>query len=326
MNRVKYISSVFLRMLSLLIGVSIISFILVTNSPIDPLTSYIGAESTLSVEAKEEIADHWGLNDPPLERFASWGKNVLKGDFGTSITYKQQVSTVILERFKYSIVLMLVAWCFSGIVGFLIGVLAGIYKGSLFDKIIKIFCLALQSAPTFWIGLLILSLFSVYLGWFPIGFAVPMGKLSLKITIWDRIYHLILPALTLSILGVANICLHTREKVIEILSSDYILFAKARGESKKSIVFNHVIKNVALPAITLQFLSFSELFAGTVFAEQVFSYPGLGQATVSAGLKGDLPLLMGIVIISLIFVYTGNLIADLIYMLIDPRVKGGSKA
>ena len=326
MNRVKYISSVFLRMLSLLIGVSIISFILVTNSPIDPLTSYIGAESTLSVEAKEEIADHWGLNDPPLERFASWGKNVLKGDFGTSITYKQQVSTVILERFKYSIVLMLVAWCFSGIVGFLIGVLAGIYKGSLFDKIIKIFCLALQSAPTFWIGLLILSLFSVYLGWFPIGFAVPMGKLSLEITIWDRIYHLILPALTLSILGVANICLHTREKVIEILSSDYILFAKARGESKKSIVFNHVIKNVALPAITLQFLSFSELFAGTVFAEQVFSYPGLGQATVSAGLKGDLPLLMGIVIISLIFVYTGNLIADLIYMLIDPRVKGGSKA
>ena len=136
MNRVKYISSVFLRMLSLLIGVSIISFILVTNSPIDQLTSYIGAESTLSVEAKEEIADHWGLNDPPLERFAAWGKNVLKGDFGTSITYKLQVSTVILERFKYSIVLMLVAWRFSGIVGFLIGVLAGLYKGSLFDIIV----------------------------------------------------------------------------------------------------------------------------------------------------------------------------------------------
>ena len=144
MNRVKYISSVFLRMLSLLIGVSIISFILVTNSPIDPLTSYIGAESTLSVEAKEEIADHWGLNDPPLERFASWGKNVLKGDFGTSITYKQQVSTVILERFKYSIVLMLVAWCFSGIVGFLIGVLAGIYKGGLFYKNI-LSCIAIST-------------------------------------------------------------------------------------------------------------------------------------------------------------------------------------
>ena len=127
MNRVKYIGSAFLRMLSLLIGVSIISFILVTNSPIDPLTSYVGVESTLSREAREEIAENWGLNDPPLERFMSWGRNVLKGDFGTSITYKQPVSTVILERFKYSVVLMIVSWCFSGIVGFLVGVLAGVY-------------------------------------------------------------------------------------------------------------------------------------------------------------------------------------------------------
>ena len=139
------------------------------------------------------------------------------------------------------------------------------------------------------------------------------------------INHLILPALTLSIIGVANICLHTREKVIEILESDYILFAKARGESKKSIVFNHIIKNVSLPAITLQFLSFSELFAGAIFAEQVFSYPGLGQATVQAGLKGDLPLLMGIVIISLVFVYTGNLIADILYRVIDPRIREGQE-
>ena len=303
MNRVKYISSVFLRMLSLLIGVSIISFILVTNSPIDPLTSYIGAESTLSVEAKEEIADHWGLNDPPLERFASWGKNVLKGDFGTSITYKQQVSTVILERFKYSIVLMLVAWCFSGIVGFLIGVLAGIYKGGLFDKII--------------------SLFSVYLGWFPIGFAVPMGKLSLEITIWDRIYHLILPALTLSILGISRVTLFTRQKLIEILNSDFILFAKARGENTRQLVIRHGLRNIALPAITEQFASFSELFGGIALAETVFSYPGLGTATTAAGLNGDVPLLLGIAIFSAIFVFVGNFIANILYGVLDPRLKEG---
>ena len=152
---------------------------------------------------------------------------------------------------------------------------------------------------------------------------VPIGVESSSVTFTDLVSHIILPAITLSLIGVSNICLHTREKVIEVLNSDYILFAKARGESKKSIIFNHVIKNVSLPAITLQFLSFSELFAGTIFAEQVFSYPGLGQATVSAGLKGDLPLLMGIVIISCIFVYFGNVIADLLYMLIDPRIKGG---
>ena len=115
----------------------------------------------------------------------------------------------------------------------------------------------------------------------------------------------------------------SKEKVLEIMKSDYILFAKARGEKTSKIVLNHVLKNVSLPAITLQFLSFSELFGGTIFVEQVFSYPGLGQATVSAGLKGDLPLLMGIAIISLVFVYSGNIIADLLYRVIDPRIKEG---
>ena len=240
--------------------------------------------------------------------------------------YRRDVVDVISERFMASLALMLVAWVVSGVLGFILGTVSGINEGKFIDKFIRGYCYVLISTPTFWIGILLIIIFSVKLKLFPTGLGVPIGVLSDEVTISSLIKHLTLPALTLSILGVANICLHTREKVIEILSSDYILFAKARGESKKSIVFNHVIKNVALPAITLQFLSFSELFAGTVFAEQVFSYPGLGQATVSAGLKGDLPLLMGIVIISLIFVYTGNLIADLIYMLIDPRVKGGSKA
>ena len=125
MNRIKYIGSTFLRMLSLLIAVSILSFILVTSSPIDPLTAYVGTESTLSEAAKEEIAEHWGLNDPPVTRFITWGKNVLQGDLGTSITFKQPVSTVILERFQYSIVLMMVAWIFSGVLGFIIGITDG---------------------------------------------------------------------------------------------------------------------------------------------------------------------------------------------------------
>jgi peptide/nickel transport system permease protein len=123
--------------------------------------------------------------------------------------------------------------------------------------------------------------------------------------------------------GIANISLHTREKVADVMRTDYVLFAKARGESPKSIVLNHVVKNVSLPAITLQFLSFSELFGGAIFVEQVFSYPGLGQAVVQSGLRGDLPLLMGIVIISLIFVYMGNLMADILYKVIDPRIKEG---
>ena len=321
MNRFKYIGSTFLRLISLLIAVSIIAFVLVTSSPIDPLTSYVGAESTLSKEVKDEIAEHWGLNDPPVERFITWGKNVLQGDLGTSITFKQPVGTVILERFQYSIVLMMIAWLFSGVLGFIIGILAGVYKGSIFDKIIKVFCLTLQSAPTFWIGLLVLSLFAVKLGWFPIGLAAPMGKLKSDITIGDRIYHLILPALTLSVLSIGKITLFTRQKLIEILNSDFILFAKARGESTTQLIMRHGVRNIALPAITEQFSSFSELFGGMALAETVFSYPGLGTATTAAGLNGDVPLLLGIAIFSAIFVFVGNLIANILYGILDSRLK-----
>ncbi|HBG23039.1 MAG TPA: ABC transporter permease, partial [Peptococcaceae bacterium] len=131
-------------------------------------------------------------------------------------------------------------------------------------------------------------LFAVELGWFPVAISVPIGVLAEDVSLADRLSHLILPSLTLSLIGISNICLHTRQKVVDILSSDFVLFAKARGESKRSIIHNHVIKNASLPAITLQFLSFSELFGGAVFVEQVFSYPGLGQATVQSGLRGDL--------------------------------------
>lgn len=321
MNRVKYLSKTIFRMITLLIGVCILSFILIYNSPIDPLTAYVGTESTLSEEAKQEVAEHWGLNDPPVQRFCTWANNLLHGDLGTSITYKQPVSTVIFDRFQYSFILMMVAWFFSGVIGFVSGILAGVFKGSIFDKLIKFLCLVFQSAPTFWIGLIVLSFFAIYLGWFPIGLAAPMGKVASEITIGDRIYHLVLPALTLSVLCSAKITLFTRQKLIEIMNSDYILFAKARGESTFQIIRRHGLRNVALPAITEQFASFSELFGGIALAETVFSYPGLGTATTAAGLKGDVPLLLGIAIFSTIFVFSGNLIANILYGVLDPRLK-----
>ncbi|MGL5693470.1 MAG: ABC transporter permease [Peptostreptococcaceae bacterium] len=314
------------RLVTLLIALCIVTFVLLEKSPLDPIQAYVGADLTVTQEQRDNIAEHWGLDKPPIEKFGAWFKSIAKGDLGTSMIYRRPVVDVIGERFIASLGLMIVAWIISGVLGFILGILSGVNEGKLIDKLIRGYCYVLISTPTFWLAILLIIVFSVNLGWFPTGLGVPMGTLADEVTLSSLIKHLVLPALTLSILGVANICLHTREKVIEVLCSDYILFAKARGESKKSIVFNHVIRNVAMPAITLQFLSFSELFAGTVFAEQVFSYPGLGQATVQAGLKGDLPLLMGIVMISLIFVYTGNLIADILYRVIDPRVKGGSKA
>ena len=134
--------------------------------------------------------------------------------------------------------------------------------------------------------------------------------------------RLILPAITLSIVGIASITMFTRDKLISVKQSDYVLFAKARGESFWGIIKNHGIRNILLPAITIQFMSFNELFGGTILVEQVFAYPGIGQATVAAGLRSDVPLLLGVVIISTIFVFVGNLIADMIYEYVDPRLRG----
>lgn len=319
----EFLTKKVLKLITLLVALCIITFVLMELYPIDPVTAYVGASTKVSAEQRQLIAEHWGLNQPPIIRFWSWFKSIISGDWGTSMIYRRPVLEVIGQKFMSSIWLMGISWILSGIIGFILGIIAGIKEGKLIDKIIRGYCYIIMSTPTFWLGILFIILFSVKLGWFPVALSVPIGVLSENVGFVERMQHIILPALTLSIISISSICMNTRQKVIEIMESDYILFAKARGESQISIIFNHVLKNISLPAITLQFLSFSELFGGTIFVEQVFSYPGLGQATVSAGLKGDLPLLMGIAIISLVFVYSGNIIADLLYRVIDPRIKEG---
>lgn len=318
----KFILGKTIKLITLLLAVSVLSFMLISFSPVDPVQSYVGAEmNRVSPEQRENIADYWGLNEPKVTQFVSWGKAVLQGDFGTSLLYRSPVLSVIGERFIASIALMAIAWLISGIFGFLLGVVAGMKQGTWMDKIIKTYCFTLASTPAFWVGLLLLTVFAVSLGWFPIGLGTPAGVLSEHVTFLDKMQHLVLPAITLSILGVANVALHTRQKLIEVLETEYVRFAKAKGESGFLLLWRHGIRNVALPAISLHFASFGELFGGAVIAEQVFSYPGLGQAIVQAGLGSDVPLLLGIVLFSTMFVFVGNILADLLYRLIDPRLR-----
>ncbi|MDF2987529.1 MAG: transporter permease [Eubacterium sp.] len=321
----RFLTNKIIKFITLLAAVCLVTFILLELSPIDPVTAYVGASTKVGAEQRALIAEHWGMNKPPVERFMAWFTSIIQGDWGTSVIYRRPVLEVVGEKFLTSLALMSIAWVLSGAAGFVLGIIAGANEGKAIDKVIHTYCYILISTPTFWLGILFVMIFAVTLGWFPVALSVPIGTVSKDVSIADKIGHVILPALTLSLIGISNICMHTRQKVIEILTTDYVLFAKARGENKKSIIFNHVLKNVSLPAITLQFLSFSELFGGAVFVEQVFSYPGLGRATVQAGLKGDLPLLMGIVIISLVFVYAGNTLADLFYKVIDPRIREAQK-
>lgn len=321
----KFLARRIFKLITLLIALCIITFALMELSPIDPVTAYVGASTKVGAEQRTLIAEHWGLNEPPLQRFLAWFSSIVRGNWGISMIYRRPVLEVIGQKFLSSLALMCIAWVLSGVMGFILGIAAGVREGKLADKLISAYCHVLISTPTFWLGILFIMVFAVKLGWFPVAMSVPIGVLAEDISLSDRIAHIILPALTLGVVGIANICLHTREKVTDVMRSDYVLFAKARGESSGSIIFNHVVRNVSMPAVTLQFLSFSELFGGAVFVEQVFSYPGLGSAVVQSGLRGDLPLLMGIVIISLIFVYTGNLTADLLYRVIDPRIGKGLK-
>lgn len=318
----KFIFKKSLKLLSLLFAVSILAFILVSNSPVDPIQAYVGAElSNVSLEQRQAIEEYWGLHKSKPQQFINWGKAVLHGDLGQSLLYRKPVIEVIGERFKASLALMGAAWVLSGILGFILGVIAGMKEGKLIDRVIKGYCFSLASTPPFWLGLVLLMIFAVWLGWFPIGLASPAGTLSSDITFLDRLRHLFLPALTLSIVGVSSIALHTREKLIDVLNSEFIRYARAKGESGFRLIWRHGLRNISLPAITLHFASFGELFGGAVLAEQVFSYPGLGQAVVEAGLNGDIPLLLGITLFSAIFIFAGNLIADFLYLIIDPRMK-----
>ncbi|MEK4800581.1 ABC transporter permease [Oceanobacillus sp. FSL K6-0118] len=320
----KFILSKAVKLLSLLFAVSVISFTLVAISPIDPIQSYVGADITrVSPEQREEIAEYWGLNESRILQFMNWGSAVIQGDLGTSLIYRAPVIDIILERFLASLGLMGLAWLLSGVIGFLLGVVAAVKQGTIIDRFIKTYCYTLASTPTFWLGLLLLTVFSVWLGWFPIGLGTPAGVLAEDVFILDKFKHLLLPVLTLSIIGVSNIALHTREKLVEVLQSEYILYAKAKGKKGYQLAYQHGLRNIALPAISIHFSSFGEIFGGAVIAEQVFSYPGLGQAVVQAGLGGDVPLLLGIVLFSTVFVFIGNLLADILYKVIDPRIRKG---
>ena len=312
------------RIASLLFAVCLISFFLIKNSPIDPIQAYVSGDMlSVGPEQKQKIAEYWGLNQPVGIQFTNWVRAILKGDLGISLIYRRPVVEIIRERFLNSIILMLSAWILSGLLGFILGSLAALKKGSWFDRIVKGYCYTLVSVPTFWLGLLLIMVFAVWLGWFPIGLSVPPGILAKNVTLIHRVSHLILPTVTLSLAGLANVALHTRQKLIDVLSSEYILFARARGIEGFPLFWQYAFRNIILPGITIQFAAFSELFGGVILAEQVFSYPGLGQATVQAGLSGDTALLLGLVIFSTFFVFTGNLLADLIYYNLDPRIRVG---
>jgi peptide/nickel transport system permease protein len=317
---IKFFSYKLIRFIILMLAVAIFSFILLDLSPINPVSVYLKG-AAVSEGQRAMLNEYFGVGVPLQTKIYHWLVDLAQGNLGTSLIYRAPVLDVIIDKFTASLALMSISWLLSGIIGFLLGVVAGKNRGSWIDKAVKTYCYAIQSAPSFWVGMLILMVFAVYLKLFPIGFGVPIGVRSTDASFIDWASRLVLPTLTLSLVGLAPIAMYTRNELVQVLSSDYVLFAKSRGEKGWDLVKNHGIRNILLPAVTLQFLSFSELFGGAVLVEQVFSYPGIGQTAVAAGLQSDVPLFLGIVLFSAVFVFVGNLLADISYYFIDPRIK-----
>lgn len=321
-HRLQFTIKKLFRIALLLLGVSLTAFLLMDASPLDPLQTNVGqaALGSMSPEQIARLEEYWGVGAPAAERYLNWLGGALRGDFGVSLLYRRPVLEVMGQRLANSLWLLVSAWLLSGALGLALGVAAGANRGRWPDRLVRGYCLVVSSTPAFWLALLLLIIFSVWLKVLPIGLSVPIGTEAA--TLAQRLRHALLPALTLSVTGAAGIALHTREKVADVLDSDYILFARARGEVH--ILRRHLPRNVALPAITLQFTSIGEVVGGSVLVEQVFSYPGLGQAAVAAGLGGDMPLLLGATVATAAMVFGGNLTADLLYGVVDPRIRRGA--
>ena len=311
------------KLFFLLFAISIITFLLMKLTPINPVSSYLGADSNVTQEQYDYLVKVWGLNQPSIVQYFNWIKEALTGNMGDSFIYNKPVSELISKAASNTFMLMLTSWLLSGIIGFILGIVAAAYHGRVIDQIIQKISYLFASMPTFWFAILMLMFFAVKLGWFPVGMSAPIGVIDKDISLWDRIHHMILPAMTLSILGISKIALHTREKLIDVLNSEYFLYSKVNGEKLWEFIRKHGIRNILLPAVTIQFASISELFGGSVLVENVFSYAGLGNITKIAGVKGDMPLLLAITLVSAIFVFVGNLCANILYPIIDPRIREG---
>ena len=320
---VRFVAGQLARLVTLMVAVSFITFALVSASPIDPVQANTGQAAMLSMseEKRGQLEERWGVDTPLWERYAAWAHDAVRGDLGDSLRFNAPVAEVVADRVAASALLLASAWAISGILGVVLGVLAGTLRGGALDRAIRAYCYLLSATPTFWLAMVLLMVFAVVLGWFPVGFSVPIGRTAATVSFAERLHHLVLPAITLSVTGVANIALHTREKVVDVLAGDYVRLAAARGESRWTIMCRHGLRNLLLPAVTLQFASVSEIVGGSVLVEQVFSYPGLGQATVTAGLGGDAPLLVGLALATTVMVFAGNLVANLLFGAIDPRMR-----
>lgn len=304
-----------LNMIPMLFFITIISFILMHLAPGDPLQAYISPD--MNVEDIERIRESLGLNDPIIVQYFKWLFNTIQGNLGYSMVNSKPVLDLILERLGPTILLSGSALAISIIISIPVGLISGYKKNSIIDNVLNVVSYIGISIPSFWFAMMLIYVFSIKLNIFP---SVGMRTIGVDTTL-DLINHLILPVTVLSFYNLSVYIRYIRSSTIEQLKQDYVTTQYAYGASTKDILFKHVLKNTLLPVITIFGMSLPSIFTGAFITETIFGWPGMGQLGVNAIFGYDYPVVMGITLFSSAMLIIGNLIADILYAMVDPRIK-----
>jgi peptide/nickel transport system permease protein len=325
-----------------LFGVTIISFMLMLAAPGDPVT-LITFNPDSTPEAREKLRRQLGLDQPALTQYFYWlvgndwttidvdgdgegevpgvRRGFLRGDLGNSIQHKRPVFELIVERVPATLQLSVVALLFGYLVGIPTGVFSAVNHKGWFDQVARVIAVVGNAVPAFWLGLILIMLFSVRLGWLPTGGKQAITGVPPGGELWDAMRHMIMPVTVLSLGTIATVSRFVRAETIEVLGQDYIRTARAKGLSNRIVWWKHGVRNALLPVATFLGPALGGLLGGAVIIEQVFSWPGMGLLVVNGVFQRDYPLVMGSVVFGAILFITGILISDILYGLLDPRVR-----
>ena len=300
--------------LAVLALVAVMVFALTRLASGDPIALLLGDQATAEDIAQARV--QYGLDEPLLTQFGYWVKEIAQGNLGQSIFLQRPVTQALAERAEPTFFLAIFAVGIATLIGIPCGLIAAVWRGRLVDQVFSAVAMLGASVPSFWMGLILIQIFAVGLGWFPAsGYGDP------GVPFVERLHHLVLPATVLGVLNSALIIRFTRASVLDILNEDYVRTARSKGLSERVVILKHVLRNALVPIVTVVGLTLALMIGGAVVTETVFNLPGVGNLVVRAVLRRDYPVIQGtLLVIAGIYVLI-NLVIDLIYMIVDPRIR-----
>jgi peptide/nickel transport system permease protein len=314
---ISYIIRRSIMAIPLLFGITVLSFAIIQMAPGGPTSLMM--DPNISKEDMMKFEARYGLNDPMHVQYFRWVGNMAQGDFGTSLIRRGvPVSEMIMNRLPNTLLLMIVSSLLAIVVAIPFGVISARKQYTLTDYSVTITSFIGLATPNFWIGLVLIMVFAVQLGWMPTG---GVATLNADFSILDRLHHLILPAFVLATADMAGLTRFTRSSMLEVLKQDYMRTARAKGLKERKVTYKHGLRNGLIPVITIFGLMLPGFIGGSVIVERIFAWPGIGLLFIDSAFQRDYPVLMALTVISAVFVVIGNLVADILYAVFDPRIE-----